>query len=154
HTARVWGVAYSPDGRLLASAAGNWSVRGCSGGEVKLWDVLTGRCLETFVENDELIFAVAFSPDGKTLATAGWDRTIRLWDVRKGRLRASTGKQHEGPIRSLAFHPGGQMLVSASFDGTLRFWDVEECAQRGDPIRLAGTPPNCIVFSRNGKTFA
>src|SRR5207249_1715306 len=108
------------------SAAGDWNARGRGGsdGEVRLWDLRTGRCLETLREDDDLVFSVVFSPDGKTLASGGWDQSIRLWDVRTGGLRVTCRGLHEGPVRSLAFHPDGRTVVSASFDRTIRFWDA------------------------------
>jgi eukaryotic-like serine/threonine-protein kinase len=67
------------------------------------------------------VHAAVFSPDGETLATAGFDRTIRLWNVRSGQARVLTG--HNGVVYDLAFAPSGQRLASASWDGTARIWD-------------------------------
>ena len=108
HSERVWSVAYSPDGKALASAAGRWSPGGQ--GEIKLWDVAQGRERTELLRNDRTLLAVAFSPDGKTLAAGGWDSTIRLWDVNSGRVRA-TCAGHEGTVRSIAFQPDGHSLV-------------------------------------------
>jgi WD40 repeat protein len=71
----IWAVAFSPDGRLLATAGLD--------GAARLWDPATRNCLRTLTgDTSEVrpLFAVAFSPDGRLLATGGDDRTARLWD--------------------------------------------------------------------------
>ena len=90
-------MAFSPDGRLLASAGDD--------GTVRLWDPATGAGLATLTGHTDTVDAVAFSPDGRRLASAGDDRTVRLWDSKATgalsllRLDAPIQGTHMGPGR-------------------------------------------------------
>ena len=114
HTSDVWDVAFSPDGRLLATASGDKTAR--------LWDPATGDCLRTLTGHTRHVLGVAFSPDGRLLATASGDKTARLWDPATGDcLRTLTG--HTGAVNGVAFSPDGRLLATASGDETARLWD-------------------------------
>src|SRR5262245_45484368 len=80
HTKAVVCVAYSPDGKTLASGSLDTTV--------KLWDVRTGKERATLKGHTDKVWSVAFSPDGKTLASGSHDKTIKLWDVQTGKVRA------------------------------------------------------------------
>ena len=73
HTSWVASVAFSPDGKLLASGFGD--------GTIKLWDVATGREVRTLEGHTDIVLSVAFSPDGKILASGSDDGTLKLWDI-------------------------------------------------------------------------
>ena len=115
HTNLVWSVAFSPNGKMLASASLDATVR--------LWNVNTERLLHTLTEHTDEVSSVAFSPDGKTLVSASWDATIRLWNPHNGKLKR-TLTEHTAGVASVAFSPDGKTLASAGEDQTIRLWNT------------------------------
>jgi WD40 repeat protein len=78
HDSDVWSVAFTPDGKTLISGDGDWN----RPGQVKLWEVATGRSLAVLQTTGEVL-SVAASPDGKSIAAGSWDKTVKVWDVSK-----------------------------------------------------------------------
>jgi WD40 repeat protein len=115
HSKAVSSVAYSPDGKTLASASLDKTI--------KLWAVATGVEQATIKGHTHFVLSVAFSPDDKTLASGSFDKTVRLWDAATGKERAAL-KGHTGWVYSVAFSPDSKALASASQDGTVRLWDA------------------------------
>ncbi len=111
----VRGVAFSPDGQLLATA--DYFDK-----TAKLRDPRTGKVIRTLEGHKDGVNGVAFSPDGKTLATAGLDKTIKLWEVDTGKLKA-TLEGHTAGVFSVAFLDDNR-LVSCGGDNTARIWDL------------------------------
>jgi sugar lactone lactonase YvrE len=114
HQGDVNGVAFSPDGALLATTSLDKTVR--------LWNPATGEHLRTLQGHTETVWEVAFSPDGALLATTSYDKTARLWNPATGdHLRTLQG--HTGAVNGVAFSPDGALLATTSHDDTARLWN-------------------------------
>ena len=121
---RVYDIAYSPDGKWMATASGDPG----QFGSVKLWIAEPGgggKPVRDLLESTDSAFAVAFSPDSKKVAAAGADRAIRIWEVESGKELALI-EDHADWIFDIAFSPDGKRLASASRDKTSKVFDVEK----------------------------
>lgn len=140
-------LAFSPDGRILASA----------GHHIVVWDVETGEELLTMTGHDAFVTCIVFSPSGENLVSGGTDMTIRLWDVRTGKELRQYGP-HQMPVSAAVFSPNGNFIASSGDRGTVWLWDVKT----GKPLRRLETlltdmphsPSYCLAFSPEGDILA
>ncbi len=146
HAAWVNSVAFTPDGKELASASNDNSV--------KLWDVATGQQIRTLAGHDAIVCCVAVSPDGRYLASADIEGAIKVWDLGTGQeatqlLGVITG-QNKG-VDALAFSPDSRRLASGNDDQTVRVWDVVD----GEPKQTIATGQpgyiGAVAYSPDGR---
>ena len=143
HSASVLAVAFSPDGKVLAS--------GSNDNTIKLWDVASGRELRTLSGHTRRVQSVAFTPDGSTLASGSDDNTIKLWDVASGR-ELRTLSEHI-LVDSVAFSPDGKVLASGGFGG-IKLWDVANGRELRTLRHTDTDDVKSVAFSPDGKVLA
>ncbi|BDA69287.1 hypothetical protein CAL7716_034530 [Calothrix sp. PCC 7716] len=144
HQGTVGSIVFSPDGKTLASASNDKTI--------KLWDVGTGKQITSLTGHQGWVTSVVFSPDGKTLASASDDKTIKLWNLKTGKeISSLTG--HQNTVRSVVFSPDGKTLASASDDNTIKLWNVGTGKEITSLTRHEGRVRS-VVFSPDGKTLA
>lgn len=119
-----YGVSFSPDGTLVATASEDFS----GYGNLKIWNRITGAMLRQLSDNTVMGVSLAFSPDGKFLASGG-SKAWKYWDVRTGKLRR-TCVGLMGDVTAVAFSPDGKMVATGSGEnkpsgkGELKLWDT------------------------------
>ncbi|MHC4623977.1 MAG: protein kinase domain-containing protein, partial [Planctomycetota bacterium] len=145
------GLAFSPDGRLLATVDGSTA---------RLWKTTTGRPHSPPLDLEKRIDAIVFSPDGKLLVTHSEEGVAQLWDAATGHplgppLRHEAGKRkwQDAYGWSAAFSPDGKLLATAGDDKTVRMWETKTGQPHGEPMRH-GRQASAVTFSPDGKLLA
>ena len=149
HKDPVFEVAFSPDGKMLAS--------GSKYNTIILWDVATrqpiGEPLQGHSSYDN-VYSVVFSPDSKILASGSQDQTIILWDVATRKPIGEPLIGHHDNVYSVAFSPDGKMLASGGYDKTIILWDVATRQPIGKPLEGHISAVTNVAFSPDGKMLA
>jgi WD40 repeat protein len=181
HGDAVFGIAYSPDGRVVATSS--------TDGDVRVWDTTNGQLVKKFPGHKESVHQLAFSGTGERLVTAGWDNLVRFWDLKSGteetqvsgfciavspdggrlavgnyygfielrsldRLeRQGFFRAHERGIAAIAFSPDGRWLATGSADSTAKVWNAETFELQCE-IRWHTRQVWSLAFSQDGATLA
>ena len=144
---QVLGVAYSTDGRYIASGGGDGTVRvwgvdgsGTVAGSPRVLRALGGE-----------VWSPVFSPDGRWLAAGGDGGTVLVWDLSTGAGPAVL-RGHTAAVSGVAFSPDGAELASSALDGTVRIWD--RAHQRVRRVLAVGGQTHAVAFSPDGRYLA
>ncbi|CAE6537301.1 unnamed protein product [Rhizoctonia solani] len=148
HEGVIWSVAFSPDGRFVASASGSGD------NTIRLWDPSDGRSISAplTIHTDD-IKAVAISPDSKTLASGSRDKTLRVWDL-KDTPNSLLLEGHTHTVWSVIYSHDGAKLASSSSDGTIRIWDPQTGTLVAEPIQAHTGKVSSIAFSPDSQYIA
>lgn len=141
HIANITALAFSPDGKVLASGGGRDS-------EIRLWNVEKGLLVRTLEGHTNPVFFVGFSSDGKILVSASDDKTIRIWNSENGRMV----KSFDIGVTALAISPDRRFFVSGSNNGAISIWDIES-GLRVKSLKDRPAAVTALTYSSDGNTI-
>jgi WD40 repeat protein len=150
HSGLVVALAYSPDGRTLASASAD--------GTARLWDLNTGKLTATLQSPAARAYCVAFSPDGKSVVIGFGEPVglVQVWDAASGQRKVSWAA-HSRVTRGAAYHPWGRAIATGGDGGDIRFWEVGQSTVsilESRPPASTGAPSAALAFDRKGERLA
>jgi dipeptidyl aminopeptidase/acylaminoacyl peptidase len=147
HSDVIQDLAFSPDGKLLASCGYDRLI--------KLWDTESKKELRVLKDHSDSVYGLAFSPDGKLLASAAADRAVKVWDVATGRRLYTLGESADW-VYAVAWNPDGSQLAAGGVDKSIRVWQVSAeggrivhsvFAHEAPVLRLAYLPDGKTLYS-------
>ena len=142
HSTQIYRLAFSPDGKIVATASWDRTI--------KLWNAMDGKLIRTLNgKHDSFILGLSFSPDGKMLVSSGQDKTVRLWSV-NGKLLHILVDHQESPT-DVVFSSDGKIIASASGDQTIKLWNTNGMLLR--TLRGHNDSVYGVSFSPDGKTL-
>lgn len=137
-------LAFSPDGHVLVS--------GDNSGSIELWELSTGKCIQTIKGHAHVTSGVAFSSDGQLLTSCGDDGFIKLWVFSTGETIQAI-RAHTDWVSCIAFSPDGSFLASGSDDGTIKLWEVHT-GKRIGTLKGDTSWIYSLAFNPNGRLIA
>src|SRR5262249_27771026 len=152
HLGSIGCIAFSADSRYLAS--GTDAINKTTPGELKVWEVASGKPVAALTGHKGDVLSVAFSPAGPILVSGGSDSAVRVWDVPAGKPIAVRPLQ--SAVRAVAFTPGGKELLTGLAGGAIYLWDtenwMEQAMLRGhnrpvNSLSVATKSPERLAFS-------
>jgi WD40 repeat protein/serine/threonine protein kinase len=146
NSAGIAALAFSPDGKMLASGSGY------SKSDIRLWDVATGAKIGQLDGHGSWVSSLVFWPDGKKLASSSGDQTVCIWDVPNRKL-LDVLRGHRNEVWRLALLPDAKTLVSGSKDGTVFFWDTSLTHPHQRNITVPTKDTFDWHFSSNGRSI-
>ena len=143
HTAEVLAIAVSPEGKRIASASQDQTI--------KVWDSETGRLVADCVGHANAVSCVIFSPNGKALISGSEDGSVKVWDPDTGYIQAEGDKKHSAGVTSIAVSPDGRWLASSSQDRTVQVWEAS--GRTVTTYKGHGGIVTCVAFTTDGRAI-
>ncbi len=145
HKDLIYALAWSPDGKILASAGYDRVIQ--------LWDAAAGKQLRSLKDHSDAIYGLAFSADGKLLASAAADRAVKVWDIATGKRLYTLGEATDW-LYAVAWSPDGKHLAAAGVDKSIRVWEVNAAGGKlVHSVFAHEAPVTRLAYTRDGKTL-
>jgi WD40 repeat protein len=146
HQKSVQRVAFSPDGKRVAS--GDWN------GRVLVWNARTGITQFELHAHSDRVNGLAYSPDGKRLVSAGFDKMVKVWDAATGKPLLSFQAHNHGWATALAISPDGKRFATASISRSIKIWNADDGRLLQQAAQVHAQGVSGVAFSPDGRLIA